>query len=154
MANDRSYEGMERGQMRYKVLEFCSSEKALWGKVESGQYDWLGVKDERSNGQRTFVVGRPSAGGITESARVDITHDNSTSAHRVETRSPLAGITDTSEYPSANEAQAFFTDLVSQLKRGDRGPGIWKAWLFTDSALTYERVIVFAPPNYGTAAAN
>ncbi len=45
---------------RYKKIEFCNSPKALWGKLHSCRYDWLGVKDDG----RTFVVGSPQASGF------------------------------------------------------------------------------------------
>ena len=47
---------MSLREARYEKIEFCSSHKTLWGKIESGRYDWLGVHPE---GQ--FVLGSPPA---------------------------------------------------------------------------------------------
>jgi hypothetical protein len=40
----RSRESLGIGQQVYAVIEFCNTPEALFGKVDSGKYDWLGVK--------------------------------------------------------------------------------------------------------------
>lgn len=39
----------------YQYIEFCNDPEALWGKLQSGHWDWLGLKRD----ERTFVLGRP-----------------------------------------------------------------------------------------------
>jgi len=52
----------------YQRIEFCRSPKTLWGKIENGRYDWLGV---HKNGQ--FVVGSPPVSmGFQAVARPDV----------------------------------------------------------------------------------
>jgi hypothetical protein len=41
----------------YEKIEFCRNAKTLWGKIQSGRWDWLGV---HPNGQ--FVLGSPRQG--------------------------------------------------------------------------------------------
>lgn len=38
----------------YEKIEFCRNAKALWGKIQSGRWDWLGVHPDGK-----FVVGSP-----------------------------------------------------------------------------------------------
>jgi hypothetical protein len=52
MSIDRSVYGTEPA---YERLSFCDSPNTLWGKLESGGWDWLGVKPD----ERTFVLGAP-----------------------------------------------------------------------------------------------
>src|SRR5215216_6739167 len=52
MATDRSAYGTEPV---YESLSFCNSPDALWAKLATGGWDWLGVKPDG----RTFVLGAP-----------------------------------------------------------------------------------------------
>jgi hypothetical protein len=53
MASDRGVYGTEPV---YERLSFCNSPDALWAKLVTGGWDWLGVKPD----DRTFVLGAPS----------------------------------------------------------------------------------------------
>jgi hypothetical protein len=52
MSIDRSVYGTEPV---YEHLSFCDSPDTLWRKLQSGGWDWLGVKPN----ERTFVLGAP-----------------------------------------------------------------------------------------------
>jgi hypothetical protein len=54
MTAQRSNGHFEVGQQLYAVLEAIKEPEALWVKLTTGNYDWLGV---RRNGR--YVVGRP-----------------------------------------------------------------------------------------------
>lgn len=43
---------MSKAPSRLRTIEFCRNAKTLWGKIESGRWDWLGVHPD---GQ--FVLG-------------------------------------------------------------------------------------------------
>jgi hypothetical protein len=62
MPTDRSRENKKLGQQLYAVIEFCNAPAALYAKIDSGLYDWLGVR--RKDGRDTFVVGSPRRGGV------------------------------------------------------------------------------------------
>ena len=54
MTAQRTHQSPEFGQQLYAVLESVKKPEALWEKLATGNYDWLGV---RRNGR--YVIGRP-----------------------------------------------------------------------------------------------
>jgi hypothetical protein len=48
----------------YRVIEFCQDAEALYEKIQTGHWEWLGVRE--SGGRKTYVLGRPRRTGIIE----------------------------------------------------------------------------------------
>lgn len=50
----------------YQRMDYCSEPKTLWGKLQSGEWDWLGIDRDRN-----FILGYPRrVGGVTDSLMV------------------------------------------------------------------------------------
>lgn len=61
---ERSYEGKKAGQQRNAVLEFCDDPADPLGKLDSGHWNWLGVRERK--GTVTFVLGPPTTSRAIE----------------------------------------------------------------------------------------
>ena len=142
---DRSYEDKKPGQQLYGVIEFCTSPDTLFAKIESGHYDWLGVREK--NGRVTYVLGRPRV-GRSEGTAYGIAKHAETGRHRVVVRLPHRKhrVGSESWWPTAEEARATYESLKVGLMEGD-GSGLFRVSLFEDGALVEQHVVVRALPN-------
>jgi hypothetical protein len=137
----RSYEDAEASQQLYAVLEAVKKPEALWAKLASGNYDWLGV---RRNGR--YVVGRPrlTAVGRDDDAPLP---DPERDRHRIESLGPLSRAPRWEAYRTADEAR----DAYSRIVTGDpvtpmRSTGVWKVRLILDGKPVEELLVVRALP--------
>ena len=73
----------------YEKIEFCRNAKALWGKIQSGRWDWVGVHPDGK-----FVVGSPrQSKGVTMRLATTSTTSGATSGeHGVYVRTPLVQV--------------------------------------------------------------
>jgi hypothetical protein len=142
---DRSYEDKKPGQQLYGVIEFCTSPETLFAKIESGHYDWLGVRDTK--GRVTYVLGRPRIRRL-EGIASGIAKHAETGRHRVEVLVPhrTHRVPSASWWPTAEDARANYEGLEVALMQGD-GSGLFRVSLFIDGALVEQQVVVRALPN-------
>jgi hypothetical protein len=141
MTAQRSYENAEMGQQLYPLLESIKQPEALWAKLATGNYDWLGV---RRNGR--YVIGRPR---LTPLRRDDGSPppDDQQHPHRIESVGPLDKRPRWEGYPTVDEAREAYDRLVT----GDpitpiRSSGVWKVRLVLDGGPVEELLVVRALP--------
>ncbi len=84
MSPERSHAHVQLGHQLYPILEQCWKPEALWAKLATGNYDWLGV---RRNGK--YVLGRPRLSTLTPEEPA-VSPNDAQDAHRVEFLSPLS----------------------------------------------------------------
>jgi hypothetical protein len=139
--------GMANANPLYRSIDFCSSPRALFGKLDSGRWDWLGV-DTRRN----FVLGSPRIKRSQMHAapmvrRAGVTSDE----HRIVVRFPhptFKGWSGT-EYATADEAREAWPGTLGKLRTSSEGqPAIWKARLFCAAMLEAEEYVVARPTTY------
>jgi hypothetical protein len=141
MTAQRSHENTEMGQQLYALLESIKKPEALWAKLATGNYDWLGV---RRNGR--YVIGRPR---LTPLRRDDGSPppDDQQHPHRIEFIGPLDRRPRWEGYPTVDEAREAYDRLVT----GDpitpiRSSGVWKVRLVLDGGPVEELLVVRALP--------
>src|SRR4029450_1622109 len=107
MAPQRSDAHSDVGQQLYAVLESIKKPEALWTKLATGNYDWLGV---RRNG--SYVIGRPR---LTPLRRADGAPppDDEQDPHRIEFVGPLDRRPRWETYPTVDEARDAYDRLVT-----------------------------------------
>jgi hypothetical protein len=130
----------ELGQQLYAVIESCKKPEALWSKLSTGNYDWLGV---RRNGR--YVLGRPRLAPAPEDGGPG--PDPVRDRHRVECLPPLARSPRWEAYPTADEAR----DAYAQLIAGDpvtplRTSSVCKLRLILDGESVEELLVVRTLP--------
>jgi hypothetical protein len=141
MTTQRSFESVEVGQQLYAVLESVKKPQALWEKLATGNYDWLGV---RRNGR--YVIGRPR---LSPMRRDDspVSSNKVPALHRIEYLAPLDRSPRWEGYPTAEEAREAYDRLVT----GDpitplRNSGVYKVRLVVDDQSNEELLVVRALP--------
>jgi hypothetical protein len=142
---ERSYEDKKPGQQLYGAIEFCTSTETLFAKIESGHYDWLGVRETK--GRVTYVLGRPRVGRL-EGIASGIAKHAETGRHRVEVLVPhrTHRVPSESWWSTAEEARAEYDRLRVALMGGD-GSGLFRVSLFIDGVRVEQQVVVRALPN-------
>ena len=134
---DCSHTQLALGQQLYAVLEQCRKPEALWAKLATGNYDWLGV---RPNGR--YVLGRPRLSAVVPE-QAGPAPDDAREPHRIEALGPLQRAPRWEAYATAEEAR----DTFRRLAQGDpitplRTSGIWRARLVLDGRSVEERLVV------------
>jgi hypothetical protein len=129
----------------YKKIEFCRNAKTLWGKIQSGRWDWLGV---HPNGQ--FVLGSPRQGkGSTMMGALTIGRDGATQgAHGVYVRTPLGPGPSKTWCKTEQQAREEFQTTVDSLSDESKGPGLFKVERVEKGSVVDEEWIVRRPPTY------
>jgi hypothetical protein len=145
----RSYEDLGAGQQRYRVIEQCTAPETLFAKIESRQYDWLGVQEKK--GHRTFILGRPPVGGSGVRATLTSKHispdgTRPTGDHRVTVRAPLDSVPSEAWWPTPEGARADFVRQVDALKSGP-GSALYRVTLIVGRHVEAEEFVVRALPN-------
>jgi hypothetical protein len=104
----------------YEKIEFCRSAETLWGKLESGRWDWLGVHPD---GQ--FVLGSPAVSRFRIAAVMSVSDQGANKGeHGVGTRAPLSPGTAFSWYRTREDADAEFDEVVDRARDESQGPGV------------------------------
>jgi hypothetical protein len=135
--------GMSVGP-RYEKIEFCRRAETLWGKLEEGRWDWLGVHPD---GQ--FVLGSPPAsrvealppGIVVSSASAP---PNQSGVTIQEPTSPSSGFW----METAEEAESEFERHFADASTDDVRPRVVRLRLYQDSRITREEFIVHRPSTY------
>lgn len=138
-----SYEGMQAGQQAYAAIEFCSDPEALWAKIESGHWDWLGVKPD---GQ--FVMGKPSVRHGRGSAVLSVGVRGADGSNRVEVRIPRGIAPTVYPFVTADEARAGYRDKIERLNTPDGTSGLHRVRLYVHSAFEADELVVRKMKNY------
>jgi hypothetical protein len=134
---------MSDAEPRYKKIEFCRSPKSLWGKLESGRWDWLGVHPD---GQ--FVLGSPKAGGISGSGSLEAHRAEAAKGeHGIHTSVPNNPCAHVEWYETEDQAQEAFDRFVAE--QGESGsPGIMRIRRIEKRMVVQEDFIVRRPSTY------
>ncbi len=137
MTTQRSHGHTELGQQLYPVLEQCRKPEALWAKLATGKYDWLGV---RRNGK--YVLGRPRLSTVVPDDPAS-PPDDERDPHRIECLGPLQRTPRWESYPTPDEARDAFRRIVD----GDpitplQHSGVWRARLVLDGRSVEQRLVV------------
>ena len=141
MTSQRFHHNTEAGQQLYAIVETCRRPEALWAKLSSGHYDWLGV---RRNGH--YLVGRPRLAAMVEHGD-EPDEVEPLDPHRVEIGGPLDRRVHHEGHPTPEQARAAYEGLIA----GDpvtplRSSGIWKIRLMVDDQSIEERLVVRTLP--------
>jgi hypothetical protein len=130
----------------YEKIEFCRNAETLWGKVQSGRWDWLGVHPD---GQ--FVLGSPRQGkGFTMMVAPEKLNDSATRGeHGVRVRTPLGppkgGAT---WFRTEQQARHEFQRKLDSLRDESHGPGLFKVQRIEKGLVVEEELIVRRPATY------
>jgi hypothetical protein len=134
----------------YRFIEFCRNPKTLWGKLQEGRWDWLGVHPK---GQ--FVLGRPRRPpGLTDSVSVKLTRTGAKEGrHGIKVYEwqgqPSTEPSHSRWVEDPEEARAWFEGAVEQLENPAASPVLARVVLFQNGQVTDERFIARTPPpNY------
>ncbi len=130
----------------YDKIEFCSNPKALWGKIASGRYDWLGV-----NTKHKYVVGSPRApGGRIRPPGFSTSASAETKPGEYGAGSCMPGTPWGNRWTdNAEDARSEYVRLRRQLEEGQGDkPMLYKIRLITDGSVEDEDYIVSLPTNY------
>jgi hypothetical protein len=126
----------------YEKIEFCRNPETLWGKVQSGGWDWLGV---HPNGQ--FVLGSPPRSGGS-SMMAAPTVGSPEGEHGILVRTPLGSGGGTHWYATEQQAREEFQNQVDRLRDESEGPGLFKVQRIEKRSVVDEELIVRRPPTY------
>jgi hypothetical protein len=135
----------------YQYIESCRNPETLWGKLQEGRWDWLGVHPK---GQ--FVLGRPSRArmGLPLLPAGVVRTDPGAQEERNGVKiyrwlgwpdSPASALW----FTSAEEARTEFENEVERLDSIEQYPILARIVLFQYGQVTDERFIAQPPPpNY------
>ena len=125
----------------YRYIEFCRKPETLWHKIESGDWDWLGV---HKGGQ--FVVGRPKrSGGLGLRGALSTGRGE----HGVLVKSPLDPGPNASWFSTEQEAKEAFLRTVERLLDDDADiPILLRVQRVAGTCVEEEEFVVRRPPTY------
>lgn len=133
-------------QQLYAMMEFCTTAEALWGKIASGHWDWLGVKG--GGNRKTYVLGRPRLGQVSFNASISAREGDVDGQHRVEVRVPHNSKPTVHEYKTTASARAGYATTIEDLqKRRNGGSGLWRVRLVIENVTEDEELVVKTLPN-------
>ena len=129
----------------YEKIEFCRNAKALWGKIQSGRWDWVGVHPDGK-----FVVGSPrQSKGVTMRLAPTSTTSGATSGeHGVYVRTPLGPGPSKTWCQTEQQAREEFRTTVNSLSDERKGPGLFKVERVEKGVIVNEEWIVRRPSTY------
>jgi len=148
MTSERSQEGLSAGQQLYAVIEFCTDPETLWGKIKSGEWDWLGVYE--SKGRRRFILGRPRLSRIVVKAALTTSEGGvapGDTKHRLEIHYPDFAVPSVSIYRTPEGARDGFAERIATLGERPGSSVLLRAKLFVNGDLEREELVVRPRPN-------
>jgi len=142
----RTRGGYSTGHQLYAVIEFCNSRKALWAKLKTGRWDWLGVKDGR-----TFVLGSPRV-QRRSGVGIAVQHEpGATGVHRVAVEAswvPKRVGPAITKCLTADSARRRFESAVARLEKPDGSSGLWRVRLYVDDRIEDDVFALRLASNY------
>jgi hypothetical protein len=127
----------------YRTIEFCRNANTLWGKIESGRWDWLGVHPDGK-----FVLGSPAQARSRVSAAASVVRAGAEAGRfDVKIYTPDGPGPSVESLPTNEAARAAFEAECVRLAEGDR-PCLYRVTLVLDGVLTDEEFVVTLPPTY------
>jgi hypothetical protein len=129
----------------YESLSFCKTADALWAKLASGGWDWLGVKPD----DRTFVLGAPRRplGQALMAAGTVIGVDAAVGEFGVRVRVPRFSPTSDTWCSGEDEAREEYGRTLEAL--GEPGkPGLFRVELIINRQVAEEETLVRTPSTY------
>ncbi len=139
MAADRGVYGTEPV---YEGLSFCNSADALWAKLVTGGWDWLGVKPDG----RILVLGAPrrSSGFVAMAVGTVIEAGAEPGQFGVRVRVPRFASTSDTWCSSADSARDEYDRILGEL--GEVGkPALFRVELINDRRVVEEETLVRTP---------
>jgi hypothetical protein len=130
----------------YEKIEFCRNAWTLWGKIQSGRWDWLGIHPD---GQ--FVLGSPrQRKGFTMMAAPEVVMDSANrSEHGVRVSTPLGPPRGgASWYRTEQQAREEFRKALNSHGNESKGPELFKVQRIEQGSIAEEELIVRRPPTY------
>jgi hypothetical protein len=134
----------------YKYIEFCRKPEALWHKLQSGHWDWLGRKPD---GQ--FVLGKPrrvpaSAVGVPFLTKREAEATEGLHGIRMQAWVGQPSTAKSSTWvTTADKAETEFEKEIARLEDPALKPVLARVFLVQDGQVTAERFVVQEPPpNY------
>jgi hypothetical protein len=129
----------------YRNIEFCRNTETLWHKLQSGNWDWLGVHPDRK-----FVLGSPSAsGGLAAGLSIKTVEPGvKEGVHgvRYELWNGMPGLEPAGEwFSTAEEARARYEVLLEEYR--NQNPILARVRLFEDRWVAEEEFIANIPPS-------
>jgi hypothetical protein len=129
----------------YERLSFCYSPDALWAKLVTGGWDWLGVKPDG----RTFVLGAPRrSSGFVAMAAATVTRAGAAPGQfGVRVRMPRFASTSDTWCSNADAARDEYDRTLEAL--GEAGkPALFRVELVIDRRVVEEESLVRTPSTY------
>jgi hypothetical protein len=139
----RSNQNFSVGQQLYAVIEFCNDLETLWGKLESGHWDWLGVHPKSK-----FVLGRPPTQRLEAHASAKAIPSGADGRYRIEIRVPRVPTPSESWFLTPEEARSRYREFSNEKATESTNSGIWKIRLLIDEELEAEETVVQRHANY------
>ena len=126
----------------YIHIEFCRSAEALWGKLHSRRWDWLGVRPDGK-----FVIGSPPAAPITGRAELEVMRGSiSEMRFGVVVHAP-EGFAGGTWCSTAEQARREYNFELDRLQATDK-PGIYRVRRMGDGEVLEEEFVVPRPPTH------
>lgn len=123
-------------------VEYVRNVEALWGKLESRRYDWIGVG---TDGQ--FVVGRPPMGGrLTSRVHLQVQHGGASGDFTVAVRDPLGELRN-EPCVTRQEADELYERLVRDFE-SHSGPLLVKVTLQDRDASEVRQQLIVRKGNF------
>jgi len=128
----------------YLKIEFVSNAERLWGKLQSGRWDWLGVHPSGD-----FVLGSPPASRTNDAFGAKVVRADGSRKHgvRVFTYPDHRDLSEEIWCGDAEEARAEFERRVAAAEASD-APCLLKLQLILDGRLLDPEYVVVKPSTY------
>jgi hypothetical protein len=129
----------------YEKIEFCRNRETLWGKLQSGRWDWLGVHPSGN-----FVLGSPPQGKgfAMMAAPINRRGGATPGEHGVYVRTPLGPGPSKIWCQSEQQAREEFRTTVDSLRDESKCPGLFRVERVVKGSVVDEELIVRRPPTY------
>ena len=128
----------------YLKIEFVSNAERLWGKLQSGRWDWLGVQPSGA-----FVLGSPPASRMRDAFGAKVVRADGSREHgvRVFAYPDHPDLSEEIWCGDAEEARAEFERRVAAAK-GSATPRLLKLQLILDGRALHSEYVVVKPSTY------
>jgi hypothetical protein len=134
---------MEPSGPVYRYIEFCRDPEALWGKLRSGKWDWLGVHPDGK-----FVVGRPRLKRSSLRAALTVSASEALEGeHGVRTYTP-DGFAGERWCNTEEDAKVEFREEVEKQGDENRGPLLLKIHRIEKGKVVDKEFVVRRPTTY------